>query len=117
MTRRKRRTFDINPPDVLHADEPETKSTGPRVRCTADAPRRGPMASAIGENAEALRTRHAAEAAIREENGCLAHEFVRLSRPGLVTDLIQVDDVNAEKLKRDRRLEAAVEAFYKALEG
>ena len=60
------------------------------------------MAAAISENAEALRERQAAEAAIRAENDRLAEEFVRLKGQGLIVDLVPVDQITSEKLTRDR---------------
>ncbi|MEP2984693.1 MAG: ParB N-terminal domain-containing protein [Sulfitobacter sp.] len=64
--------------------------------------RRGPMASAISETAEATHARANAEAAIRAENDALAHEHVRLKKLGLITDLIQTSEVLTSKLTRDR---------------
>lgn len=89
---KKRRMFDI---DLPEDDAPEILPAGGSAR-------RGPMATAIGENAESLRERQAAEAAIRAENDALAHEFVRLKRLGLVTDMVPIDAVHATKLIRDR---------------
>lgn len=90
---KKRRMFDIDlPEDDVISPEPQV-STGLR---------RGPMATAIGENADSLRRRAQQESAIREENDTLAHEFVRLKKLGLVTDLIPIDEVAANKLTRDR---------------
>ncbi len=90
---KKRRIFDIDlPEDDIAA--PETKATG--------GLRRGPMATAIGENAESLRRRQEQEAAIRSENDVLAHEFVRLKKLGLITDLVPIDAVSSAKLIRDR---------------
>lgn len=91
---KKRRMFDI---DLPEDDVPEVE-----VRSPGDTARRGPMATAIGENAESLRQRQAAEAVIREENDALAHEFVRLKKLGLVVDMIPLDAVHAGKLIRDR---------------
>ncbi|QUS37323.1 ParB/RepB/Spo0J family partition protein [Falsirhodobacter algicola] len=90
----KRRTFDIDFP----GDAPVPAGTDSPERET----RRGPMAAAISENAEALRERQATEAAIRAENDRLAHELVRLKKLGLVTDLIPLDAIRATKLTRDR---------------
>ncbi|WP_113913551.1 ParB N-terminal domain-containing protein [Roseovarius dicentrarchi] len=88
----KRKGFDIDFPG-----EDVPAGTPP------DAPaRRGPMASAIAENAEALRSRQAAEEAIREENDRLAHELVRLKAQGLIVDLIDNGAVSTTKLARDR---------------
>jgi ParB family transcriptional regulator, chromosome partitioning protein len=90
---KKRRIFDIDLPDD-DPPEPEARAIG--------GLRRGPMATAIGENADALRRRTEQESAIREENDTLAHEFVRLKKLGLVTDLIPLDQVESGKLIRDR---------------
>ena len=88
----KRKGFDI---DFPGEDVP--------AQAAPDAPaRRGPMASAIAENAEALRSRQAAEDAIREENDRLAHELVRLKEQGLIVDLIDISAVSTTKLARDR---------------
>jgi ParB family chromosome partitioning protein len=92
----KRRVFDIGFP----GDAPDTPATVPAG--TDPAPRRGPMAAAITENAEALRERAAVEARIRSENDALAHEFVRLRGLGLLVDLIDLDAIAAEELTRDR---------------
>lgn len=92
---KKRRMFDIDLPEDDGPAAPEVKSAGEGLR-------RGPMATAIGENAEALRQRQAAESAIRAENDALAHEFVRLKKLGLVVDMIPLDQVHAGKLIRDR---------------
>ncbi|APG48912.1 ParB/RepB/Spo0J family partition protein [Phaeobacter porticola] len=108
----KRRVFDINFPSdpeptaaaapspaasqqPVHA--PETKSA---IR--SGEPRRGPMATAISENADALRTRAEVEQNIRAENDRLAHEFVRLKMLGLVVDRIPLDKISTSKLIRDR---------------
>ena len=91
---KKRRMFDIDLPPDAPAEVP-----------AAEAPqtsRRGPMATAIGENAESLRRRQEAEAAIRAENDQLAHEFVRLKKLGLVTDLIPLERIEMSLLVRDR---------------
>ena len=112
---KKRSVFDIN--FELEDEEdaagfpagnqraPETKSLDvsaqPRIT-DLSAPRRGPMASAIAETADATAERAEAEAAIRAENDALAHEHVRLKKLGLITDLIQTADVLTSKLTRDR---------------
>jgi ParB family transcriptional regulator, chromosome partitioning protein len=88
---KKRRVFDID------FDEAETS-----VQATSPEVRRGPMASAISENSDALSARQSAEAAIRVENDALAHEHVRLKKAGLITDLIALDKVATTKLTRDR---------------
>ncbi|MEL7213988.1 MAG: ParB/RepB/Spo0J family partition protein [Pseudomonadota bacterium] len=89
---KKRRVFDID----FEADTPEleTKSIG--------SERRGPMASAIAENADAMEQRQSAEAAIRAENDRLAHEFVALKKQGLMTTLVPLSEVKTTKLIRDR---------------
>ncbi|WP_417721836.1 ParB/RepB/Spo0J family partition protein [Salipiger sp.] len=89
----KRRGFDIDFPST-----PDGTYTGGRVT----EGRRGPMAAAISENADALRERAEAERAIREENDRLAHEHVRLKRAGLITDLVPLDAIRSDKLTRDR---------------
>lgn len=97
---KKRRVFDIDLPEEEPAigseSAPETKSLG--------GLRRGPMATAIGENASSLRRRQEQEESIRAENDVLAHEFVRLKKLGLITDLIPVDAISTTKLIRDRSL-------------
>ncbi|MDF1727750.1 MAG: ParB N-terminal domain-containing protein [Sulfitobacter sp.] len=89
---KKKRVFDID------FDEVETPPT-PAPQSEA---RRGPMAAAITENAEALSVRAQAEAAIRAENDALAHEHVRLKKAGLITDLIPLEQIKTGKLTRDR---------------
>lgn len=100
---KKRRVFDLDmPDDVAEPLEsfpagkvaPETKSAVP--------PRRGPMATAVQENAEALKQRAQSEAAIRAENDTLASELVRLQGLGLIVDLIAIDAIDTHKLVRDR---------------
>lgn len=90
---KKKRIFDIDFDDVE-----ETPSTS----VPAGTERRGPMAAAISENAEALSERQSAEAAIRQENDALAHEHVRMKKAGLITDLVPLDAIRTEKLTRDR---------------
>lgn len=92
---KRRRIFDVDLPEdeLEEAAAPQTGEPGLR---------RGPMATAIGENAESLRRRQEQEAAIRAENDALAHEFVRLKKLGLVTDLVPLDAVQTTKLQRDR---------------
>ncbi|MFD1910641.1 ParB/RepB/Spo0J family partition protein [Halodurantibacterium flavum] len=110
---KKRRIFDIELPDDLPEDLPvDPPEEGPASAAAEDEMppletksafgRRGPMATAIGENADALRRRRLQESAIREENDALAHEFVRLKKLGLITDLIPIDAVQTNKLIRDR---------------
>lgn len=97
---RKRRMFGVEIPADEIPEDLEIKAFGTR---------RGPMATAIGENAESLRNRAGVEADIRAENDALAHEFVRLKKLGLVTDLIPVDAVRTTRLIRDRRLSAGLD--------
>ena len=92
---RKRRVFDIDlPEDDITPPDLETKSAVP--------PRRGPMASAISENAEALQARKSAAEAIREENDALAHEYVARREAGGVVEDIPLDQVHTHMLVRDR---------------
>lgn len=92
---RKRRVFDIDLPDEIAEDTPEPKG--------GDA-RRGPMASAIAENAEALQARKAAANAIRDENDALAHEYVALKEAGQVVEMVPLEQVHTYLLVRDRLL-------------
>lgn len=87
----KRRVFDIDFPDETPNQEPVVEH------------RRGPMATAIGENAEALKERQEIVADIRAENDRLAHEHVRLKSAGLITDLVPLDAIRMTKLTRDRK--------------
>lgn len=89
---RKRRMFDI---DFDHEDTPPAPS--------ATDTRRGPMATAIAENAEAVVQRQATEAAIRAENDALAHELVRLRKAGQITDTVPLEAIRTTKLTRDRK--------------
>lgn len=91
---KKRRVFDI--------DFDDADPAVPAGTTEAAESRRGPMAAAITENADALATRQSAEAAIRAENDALAHEHVRMKKAGLVTDLIALDRIKTSKLTRDR---------------
>ncbi len=102
---KKRSVFDI---DFDPAVESEQFPAGNPAAATvplsvpAQAERRGPMASAITETAQATHDRARAEAAIRAENDALAHEHVRLKKLGLITDLIPIDAVLTTKLTSDR---------------
>ncbi|WP_300063327.1 ParB N-terminal domain-containing protein [uncultured Roseobacter sp.] len=88
----KRRVFDI---DFDESAVPAgTEETTPA--------RRGPMAAAISENAEALGARQAAEAEIRAENDRLAHEYVALKKNGQIVGLVALDQIRTTKLIRDR---------------
>ncbi len=93
---RKRRMFDIDMPAM------EEIPVGKVPDKVLDK-RRGPMATAISENAEALRDKQSTEDAIRIENDRLAHELVRLRSEGLVTERVSLTDVVTEKLTRDRK--------------
>lgn len=103
---KKRRVFDIDMPEeetvpagtVGGAQEAlETKSM-----FGGASKRRGPMASAISENADSLKERQAMEQQIRAENDHLAHEYIQRKADGLVVDLIPLDAILTEKLTRDR---------------
>ncbi len=93
---RKRRMFDIDMPAM--DDIPVGK-----VPDKVLEKRRGPMATAISENADALRNQQSTEDSIRAENDRLAHELVRLRSEGLVTEHVALADVVTEKLTRDRK--------------
>ncbi|MCL6284905.1 ParB N-terminal domain-containing protein [Ruegeria sp. 2012CJ41-6] len=93
---RKRRVFDIEMPAMADIQ------TG-KVSDEVLEKRRGPMAAAISENADALRDKQSTEDIIRAENDRLAHELVRLRAEGLVTEHIALEDVVSEKLTRDRK--------------
>ncbi|WP_264214480.1 ParB/RepB/Spo0J family partition protein [Leisingera thetidis] len=97
----KRRVFDIDFPSEP-APVPAGTAAEKSAEKSAEA-RRGPMATAISENADALRTRAEAEQRIRAENDRLAHEFVRLKKLGLVVDRIPIGRIRLEKLTRDRK--------------
>jgi ParB family chromosome partitioning protein len=97
---KKRRMFDIDLPEDTGSAADETFPAGK----IAEAPaRRGPMAAAIAETADATRERQEIEAQIRAENDALAHEHVRLKRLGLVVQFVPLDRVEMTKLVRDRR--------------
>lgn len=125
---KKRRIFAIDLPDedfdapmAAPSDPPETFPAGKVAEKTADktpgktpapepasaapeAPRRrSPMASAISENAEALRERKALESQIRAENDALARDYVRMKQLGLIIDLVPLDQIETYKLVRDRQ--------------
>ena len=89
---RKRRMFEINLPDEVEEGPVPAKALA----------RRGPMASAISENAEALQARKVAAQAIRDENDALAHEFVALREAGHVVKHIALKEVHTHMLVRDR---------------
>lgn len=93
---RKRRMFDIEMPE----EDAPTFPAGNGSEIVEN--RRGPMATAIAESAEASRDRAVIEARIRAENDALAQEHVRLKRAGLITDMIPLDSIDTQKLVRDR---------------
>ncbi|NRB16297.1 MAG: ParB N-terminal domain-containing protein [Rhodobacteraceae bacterium] len=99
----KRRVFDINFPSEPPAPKAAAVPAGTDLSPVAE-PRRGPMATAISENADALRVRADAEQKIRAENDRLAHEFVRLKKLGLMVDRIPLEQIETTKLTRDRSL-------------
>lgn len=92
---KKRRMFDVDLPE-------DESALPPDLEVKAFGVRRGPMATAITENSDALRQRAGIEADIRAENDALAHDFVRLKKLGLVIDTVPVDRVRMTKLVRDR---------------
>ncbi|NOE34553.1 ParB N-terminal domain-containing protein [Ruegeria sp. HKCCD7318] len=93
---RKRRMFDI---DIPAMDDIPVGKVPDKVL----EKRRGPMAAAISENADALRDQQSTEETIRAENDRLAHELVRLRNDGLVTEHVPLANVLTEKLTRDRK--------------
>ena len=111
---KKRSVFDINFEAEEEGDDTRFPAGNPSERETKsynvqghplqdrEPARRGPMASAISEAADATSDRAVAAAAIRAENDALAQEHVRLKKLGLITDLIQTSDVAITKLTRDR---------------
>jgi len=103
---KKRRVFDIDMPEEETVPTGKVGDEAPELETKSmfglKPKRRGPMASAITENADSLKERQAAEAQIRAENDHLAHEYVQRKADGLVIDLVSVDDILTEKLARDR---------------
>jgi len=95
---KKRRVFDIE----FDATANGSLTQEPAPAVTEGETRRGPMATAIGENAAALAERQAVEAEIRAENDRLAHAFVALKKSGLIVDLVPLEAVRMTKLTRDR---------------
>ncbi len=91
---RKKRMFDI--------EIPEEEAAVVDAPAPSSSQRRGPMASAIAENAEALQARKSAAEAIREENDALAHEYVALREAGNVVQAVPLEDVHCHMLVRDR---------------
>lgn len=98
---RKRRVFDIDLPAEEPAATPDPAAT-PGPAAPSEPARRGPMASAIAENAEALKARKSAAEAIRDENDALAHEYVALRDAGHVVQRVPLDQVHTYMLVRDR---------------
>ncbi|WP_050527861.1 ParB/RepB/Spo0J family partition protein [Pseudorhodobacter aquimaris] len=98
---KKRRMFDIELPEEDTVETFSAEKVSPPAKAKAEA-RRGPMATAISENADSLRDREALVARIRAENDALAHEHVRLKQQGLIVDLIPLDQIETRKLTRDR---------------
>ena len=96
---RARKAFDIDLPD----EDGPTSGEPPASR------RRGPMATAITENAEAGQERNRAVQAIRDENDALAHEFVALRNAGQVIQMIPLGEVHSTLLTRERMLAEDVE--------
>lgn len=92
--------FDIAAPDADLAPAPAPA-------------RRGPMAEAVRETAEAVARRAAAETAIRAENDRLAEAHVAARRTGLLLEAIDPDAVEASWLHRDRaqRRDAEIDAL------
>ena len=106
MMSKKRRVFDIDMPEDETVPTGKVENDTPELETKSmfglKPKRRGPMASAITENADSLKERQAAEEQIRAENDHLAHEYVQRKADGLVIDLIPLDDIFTEKLARDR---------------
>jgi ParB family chromosome partitioning protein len=99
-------SFDVKPDGLSTGNQnaPEitpSKEQVPAVQYSQST-RRGPMASAITETADANSARAQAEEKIRNENDNLAHEHVRLKKLGLITDLLSTSDIKTTKLTRDR---------------
>lgn len=86
--------------DELHSDQ---NSPPPALT------RRGPMASAIADNADSLKERRSTQEKIRKENDELAHQHVRLKKLGLVLELVQLDWIDSDKLIRDRNVSRELE--------
>lgn len=93
---KRRRIFDVDLP------EEELNSAAPDVAVLVPRDRRGPMATAVRENAESLKERSEREAQIRNENDALAHEHVRIKKLGLIVDLVEIGEIKTDKLSRDR---------------
>ncbi|MEM6374144.1 MAG: ParB/RepB/Spo0J family partition protein [Pseudomonadota bacterium] len=96
----KRRVFDIDfePEKTIPTRDPAASQDS----AAPSSVRRGPMASAISENAAAMTERQKAEDAIRAENDRLAHEYVSLKRDGGIVARVPIEAVKLSKLVRDR---------------
>ncbi|MFK7765182.1 MAG: ParB/RepB/Spo0J family partition protein [Roseobacter sp.] len=92
----KRRVFDID------FDEAAVPAGTDPTPAPVPETRRGPMAAAITENADALSERQQAETAIRAENDRLAHEYVALKKNGQIVGRVDVQAIRSDKLIRDR---------------
>lgn len=99
----RRRVFDIALPAAASASAagPEAAQEAPAPEA-APAARRGPMASALMENARSLQARGELEAANRAENDALARELVRLRAEGLVVERVALGRIDCTRLFRDR---------------
>lgn len=97
---KKRRMFDIDVPVDVVTERADNVFS---ARLSVDPPRRGPMAAAISETADATRERQEIETRIRAENDELAHEHMRLKRLGLVVEMIPLGFIAMNKLARDRK--------------
>jgi len=89
---------------AIEVDEAELESDAPLPSPVLPNKRRGPMAAAIAENADSLKERRSREEEIRQENDELAHLHVRMKNLGLVLELVAVDQIDSDKLTRDRSM-------------
>jgi len=89
---------------AIEVDEAELESDAPLPSPALPNKRRGPMAAAIAENADSLKERRSREEEIRQENDELAHLHVRMKNLGLVLELVAVDQIDSDKLTRDRSM-------------
>jgi len=85
-------------------EELDSNAPSPSPSSSSTPTRRGPMAAAIVDNSESLKERRVLEEQIRIENDKLAHEHVRLKELGLVMTLIGIDQIDCDKLTRDRNI-------------
>lgn len=98
---KRRRMFDIEIPTPSEETGFPTGNSEGELE-TKTGLRRGPMATAVRESAQAVRARAEQEEAARSENDRLAHEHVRMKQLGLITDLVSLDLIDTTKLRRDR---------------